>query len=153
MSFGAPTDMDKRVAPCVRCRIPRWDPRDPGSSGGPLHEPYVNRHLRVVLERAGLPRVTLYQLRHTGATVMLALGVPLEQIQEVMGHTSINTTRRYAALGDSLRTATADKMGAWLRETAHMPLGGTTGGTSAEASKPARRRGRNTLAIQRDSAG
>ena len=44
-----------------------------------------NRRPAEILERAGLPRVTFYQLRRTGATLMLAQGVPLEQVSEVMG--------------------------------------------------------------------
>lgn len=101
-----------------RDRSRRW--ADPGlvftnRSGGPIYEPWANRHLRTLLARAGLPRVTLYQLRHTGATALLALGVPERQVQELMGHSSPAMTRRYAqVLGEQQRDAAA-RMDAFLR--------------------------------------
>lgn len=37
-----------------------------------------------------------HRLRHTAATKMLAKGVPIDVVQVVLGHNSINITRRYA---------------------------------------------------------
>ena len=93
--------------------------------GGPVYEAAANRTLRRVLDAAGLPRVKFYELRHTGATAMLALGVPLEQIQETLGHTTINTTRRYAKLLEPARRDAAARVNAFFGAS----LGGTSGGT------------------------
>ncbi len=38
-----------------------------------------------------------HRCRHTLATRLLAQGTPLDVVQEVLGHASIATTRRYAA--------------------------------------------------------
>mgnify|MGYP000921831143 FL=1 len=37
-----------------------------------------------------------HRLRHTAATKMLSRGVPIDVVQVVLGHSSINMTRRYA---------------------------------------------------------
>jgi integrase len=37
-----------------------------------------------------------HRCRHTVATRLLQKGIPIDKVQEVMGHTDISTTRRYA---------------------------------------------------------
>lgn len=46
--------------------------------------------------RANLPGVTPYTLRHTGATLLAAAGVPMRQIAGMMGHTTERMTELYA---------------------------------------------------------
>jgi integrase len=46
--------------------------------------------------RAGLPGITPYVLRHTGATLLAAAGVPMHQIASMMGHTTQRMTEVYA---------------------------------------------------------
>lgn len=82
--------------------------------GGPVHPPYARRRLQAVLERAGLPRLTLYQLRHTGATLLLHLGVPIEQIREIMGHSTIQMTLGYARVSEELQRQAMDRLDAFL---------------------------------------
>jgi integrase/recombinase XerD len=41
---------------------------------------------------------TLHRLRHTFASEMLSAGMPLESLQVLMGHSTIEVTRRYARL-------------------------------------------------------
>jgi integrase len=47
-------------------------------------------------KRAGLPGITPYVLRHTGATLLAASGVPMHQIASMMGHTTQRMTEVYA---------------------------------------------------------
>ena len=98
-------------------------------NGAPVHSPQANRRLSVILERAGLPHLAFEELRHTGATLLLARGHPLEVVQEWLGHTSILTTRRYAAFllataeraaGGKAAQVTPERM----REAAHTIDGG-----------------------------
>ncbi len=56
----------------------------------------VKKSFRGACKRAGLDDVTPYTLRHTGATLMAASGVPLRQIAGMLGHTESRTTEIYA---------------------------------------------------------
>ncbi|MGZ3499418.1 MAG: tyrosine-type recombinase/integrase [Vulcanimicrobiaceae bacterium] len=53
---------------------------------------FRNRHYYPLLERAGLPRITFHDLRHTHATLLMASGVHAKVIQERLGHSSIRVT-------------------------------------------------------------
>jgi site-specific recombinase XerD len=59
------------------------------------------------IERAGLAHkgYTLHCLRHTYASELLNAGMPLQCLQELLGHHCIEMTRRYARLTDNTRRA------------------------------------------------
>lgn len=59
---------------------------------------YAGQSLRRALKRAGLPGFTIHTLRHTHATRLVQNGVSLYEVKEVLGHTDIKTTMRYAHL-------------------------------------------------------
>lgn len=61
----------------------------------------VNRHLRRVCVRAGLPAYTPHQLRHSFVTNLLRAGVPLHLVQRMANHTSPAITSRYIKAGGS----------------------------------------------------
>jgi len=46
---------------------------------------------------------TLHSLRHTYATDLINAGIPLECLEKLLGHTSLEVTRRYARLTDKTR--------------------------------------------------
>lgn len=57
------------------------------------------------LQKSGLAHkgYTLHCLRHTFATELLNAGMPLQCLQELLGHSCIEMTRRYARLTDNTR--------------------------------------------------
>jgi integrase len=70
----------------------------PATEGG--HISLSNWRRRVwypALERAGVDRRPLYQMRHTFATLALAAGMPIDFVSRQMGHTDIRTTLRFYA--------------------------------------------------------
>ena len=62
---------------------------------------YAGQSLRKALKRAGLLGFTIHTLRHTHATRLVQNGVSLYEVKEVLGHTDIKTTMRYAHLDRS----------------------------------------------------
>lgn len=61
--------------------------------GRPLDGSHVTgRDFRLLLERAGLPRIRFHDLRHTAATLLLASGTHPKLVQELLGHSTIALT-------------------------------------------------------------
>lgn len=52
-------------------------------------------------KRAGLPHVRFHDLRHTVASRLLNAGYPLKVVKDILGHSDIRTTERYAHLESS----------------------------------------------------
>jgi len=51
--------------------------------GAPINEEYlVKKHFKPLLREAGLANIRLYDLRHTSATLALAVGVPSKVVSE-----------------------------------------------------------------------
>lgn len=76
----------------------------PGRLGAPLCE--VRRTWCKACEVAGLERVRIHDLRHTFASLLASSGQSLLVVGELLGHSSPQTTKRYANLyDDSLRIA------------------------------------------------
>jgi type 1 fimbriae regulatory protein FimB len=71
----------------------------------PLSPSYCYSRLRTYGERVGV-RAHPHQLRHSCATLLLNAGMPLAQVQVVLGHRQIETTRSYARSYDG--TVAAD---------------------------------------------
>lgn len=61
-------------------------------SGAPCDPRNALRALKAAAKRSGLPDIGLHTLRHSAASVMLANGVPLKVVSEVLGHSSVAVT-------------------------------------------------------------
>ena len=72
--------------------------------GGPLSAYGLDQIVQNARERAGLPRLTCHQLRHTCLTRLREAGMPLEALQHQAGHRNIETTRIYTHLSDEWLT-------------------------------------------------
>lgn len=57
-------------------------------SGRPIGADYLAKHFRSTLDLAGVPRLRLYDLRHSAATIALAAGVSPKVVSEQLGHAS-----------------------------------------------------------------
>jgi integrase len=60
--------------------------------GRPLHGSNLPKALRPHLERLGLPRITVHDLRQSAATVLFASGVPMPVISDILGHRTTRIT-------------------------------------------------------------
>lgn len=59
-----------------------------------------SKHLKKICERAGVKNVSWHVMRHSFATELSARRVPLRVIQDLLGHSSIAMTCRYAHVAD-----------------------------------------------------
>ena len=64
--------------------------------GGPRG--YVAQSIRKALRKAGLRDCRIHTLRHTHASRLIQNGMSVYEVREVLGHTDIKTTMRYAHL-------------------------------------------------------
>ena len=74
----------------------------PGRSGKPLSTRAVQKMIERIISRTDVrTHVTPHIFRHTSATVAIRAGMPVEQVQRMLGHSSINTTMVYTDIDDS----------------------------------------------------
>ena len=52
----------------------------------------LTNHFQKFLEQHGLPKIRFHELRHSCASLLLACGVSMKEIQEWLGHSAISTT-------------------------------------------------------------
>ena len=84
--------------------------------GDPFHPARLTRDLHALQGRAGLPQITLHDLRHTAATIALLAGVHPKVVSERHGHASTQITLdRYTHVLESMQEAAADAIGRFLR--------------------------------------
>ena len=72
----------------------------------------VEIRLRTLGRRLNLPRIHLHKFRRTMATRAIDKGMPIEQVQKILGHSQIDTTLRYAIVNQTnVKTAHQKFMG------------------------------------------
>ena len=72
---------------------------------------YVSESFPKFLKKHGLRHIRFHDLRHSCASLLLANGVSMKQIQEWLGHSDFSTTANiYAHLDYSSKKASADAM-------------------------------------------
>ena len=105
----------------------------PAPSGAPAHRSNVlKRGLYPALVRAKLRRVDMHSLRHSFASILIAAGTPITEVQALLGHSSAQTTLKvYSHWFRSLKTSSIDTLSKALLGT-----GGHLVDTSAD--QPAR---------------
>lgn len=85
--------------------------------GTPLDPNEFTRRFQRLLEKAGLPKVRLHDMRHTHASLLLARGVHPKVVQERLGHSSITMTLDlYSHLAPGLQEAAAASLNGLLKK-------------------------------------
>lgn len=65
-----------------------------------LSAAYVDKLVKRSTIAAGISHTTPHALRHTAATLMLNIGLPITDVQRILGHSAVSTTMRYVHLMD-----------------------------------------------------
>ena len=71
----------------------------------------IKKSWRGLLDRAGIKKLRLHDLRHSFASQLVSSGASLELIGAMLGHASPTTTARYAHLFDSVQREAAERVG------------------------------------------
>ena len=75
--------------------------KDPDAKHG-VKDAALRREVKVIAMRAGIKKpITPHNFRHTTGSYCSQSGMPIEQIQQLLGHASIKTTRRYISVNDN----------------------------------------------------
>ena len=75
----------------------------------PLSTDGIRHILNTVADRAGVECVHPHRFRRTFATIMYKRGMPIQEIQALLGHSNINTTTLYIQMDDALLQASYKK--------------------------------------------
>lgn len=72
---------------------------------------YITQHFPIILEKHEMRRIRFHDLRHSCASLLLANGVSMKEIQEWLGHSHFSTTANiYAHLDYSSKISSAQVM-------------------------------------------
>lgn len=83
--------------------------------GSRIKPGYITQHFPLFLEKNGLRRIRYHDLRHSCASLLLANGVGMKEVQEWLGHSDFSTTANiYSHLEYSSKVTSAETMNAVL---------------------------------------
>ena len=108
VSLGPASLSHKQAWATFRRLVPNPDRGHVRPKPQPLTRYSIANILKEAAHRAGLGRVTAYNLRHSFAAHMLDGGADIRQVQELLGHRSVASTNRYSnvasvLIGDAYR--------------------------------------------------
>lgn len=93
---------------------------------------YLSKQFPKWLEANGFRRMRFHDLRHSCASLLLAAGVSLKQIQEWLGHSEYSITANvYAHLEFDSKLEAANAM-SWINQTPMAMLGSASKSSSSE---------------------
>lgn len=88
--------------------------------GAPIRPVRITNNFKRLLKNNNLPHIRFHDLRHSVATYMLSMGVPIAQISAWLGHKSVTTTANiYAHVTDQMRKDTARWLDADYNSNGH----------------------------------
>jgi integrase len=81
------------------------------SNGRPIGNHADWDEWRTLLKAAGIRQVRVHDARHTAATLLLAQGVDQRVVMEILGHSQISMTSKYAHVLPQVMTDAAERIG------------------------------------------
>lgn len=135
----SPKDYEERTIPMppdlveMLSRLPRraeWV--FPNRNGKRIN--HLLRRLQTIAAHAGVTGTTLHKFRHTYGTRLLEQGADIVTVQKLMGHSDIETTRKYLNPEDHLKRKAANRLS----------LSELTGGSATPRKGPGSEKGKVT---------
>ncbi len=85
-------------------------------NGKPYSPDYISRRFKELLINHNMPLIRFHELRHSCASMLIAMGWTLKDVQEWLGHSDIQTTANiYSHLDISRKVSIAADLGSRLR--------------------------------------
>ena len=95
----------------------------PTSEGGIRLERKADQGLRRAARRAGLVPFGWHVLRHTFASHLVMSGEPVQAVQQLLGHSRIDETMRYAHLSPKMKRNAVARLDGLIEENLGQQLG------------------------------
>lgn len=89
----------------------KWDLVFAQSNGRPISARDDWDNWKAICKSAGVRDARVHDARHTAATLLLEQGVDISVVQEILGHSTVTVTRKYAHVTKKLHDSAADAMG------------------------------------------
>jgi integrase len=83
-------------------------PSDRSASG---HIEEIKQHWKAIRDKAEIADVRVHDLRHSYASMLVNQGIPLQMVGQLLGHTQLATTKRYAHLNDKAMMKAVETLG------------------------------------------
>jgi len=103
---------------------PVWEDRDfvwCQPNGRPIGNHADWAEWKALLKAAGIRDARVHDARHTAATLLLAQGIDQRVVMEILGHSQISMTSKYAHVLPQVMTDAADRIGQALWGSAPKP--------------------------------
>jgi integrase len=101
---------------------------------------HLLRRLQTITAKAGIPEATLHKFRHTYATRLLERGADIVTVQKLMGHSDIETTRKYLNPEDELKRKAANRLSIKAPQEEAVPKRQVGSAATIDGSSPRRNR-------------
>jgi len=99
-------------------QTPGWQENDlvfPSANGRPIVARTVNMHLTALCKKAGIEHATPHTLRHATSTYLLIAGASEREAQDLLGHASNATTRRYQHVLPEMRVRAMERLDTFFK--------------------------------------
>jgi integrase len=97
-----------------------WHERDivfTNARGGFVEPAHLGKKFKQLLKAANLPDMRFHDLRHSAATILLGMGVPVKLVQELLGHSHFAMTMdRYSHVLPSMQRGMMDRLDDYFGE-------------------------------------
>lgn len=88
----------------------------PNNNGMFLSPSTLRARFYALLRRAGLPSMHFHELRHSAATLLLSMGIPMKTVQAILGHATYTITANiYGHVVQDMHEEAANAMERFLR--------------------------------------
>ncbi len=106
------------MSSALKAALREHKPTEPGElvfpyrKGGYLDRAKIKSTFRTCIRAAGVPTIRLHDMRHTFASQLVMRGVPMRGVQQLLGHSTLEMTMRYAHLSTSATTSYVELLSA-----------------------------------------